>query len=415
MLASLFGAPFKGAKCKTNLRLAMGRIKLLKGKRAISLSRLRVEIAALLRDSSSSVNAGEQARIRVEGVLREEDTLAAYEVLEIFCELLAVRMPLIEQQKECPVDLREAVASVLYAAPRLTELAELKVVATLFSHKYGKNFARAAMDPSSALECGCNPRIVRFLGVEPPRPDVKLAKLSEIAAEQNVDWSPREGELDLTSPGAEATVIGGSTAEDIGAALAEQKARRAGIEEPLMGGDAYIPPEPVPFVPLEQPGMAVVPPPPKEPFPPPPPPPTTTTTTTTTTATATTAAHGEFPDAASAAAAAAEHARAAEEAAAAAARFAGPPLGEAKASASVPSPQTVDGDDTDDFDEDDFSGLPSTPITSPEVRPSAPPPPAPAPTHDENGFPISPNADIGGGSSGNEDTLAARLAALKNR
>eukprot|EP01084_Bolivina_argentea_P258476 435770_1 len=139
------------------------------------------------------------------------------------------------------------------------------------------------MDPSSALECGCNPRIVRFLGVEPPRPDVKLAKLSEIAAEQNVDWSPREGELDLTSPGAEATVIGGSTAEDIGAALAEQKARRAGIEEPLMGGDAYIPPEPVPFVPLEQPGMAVVPPPPKEPFPPPPPPPTTTTTTTTTT------------------------------------------------------------------------------------------------------------------------------------
>ena len=422
MLASLFGSGFSGGKCKTSLRLAMGRLKLMRGKRAVALGGLRREIAGLLKASEENVNAGEQARIRVESVLREEAVLAAYEVLEIFCELLAVRMPLIEQQKECPVDLREAVATVLYAAPRLTELVELKKVAHQLAAKYGRDYAKAATNPATATDCGCNPRIVKYLGVEPPAVPEKLAKLSEIAAEHNVDWSPREGELDLTSPGAQATVIGGSSIDDQRLALEAQAARRAGtLDEPLLDGEAYVPPPPVPFGSLEPPpppsGMAAVPPPPSHTAAAPPP-------STTAAVPPPAGGVGAYTDAAAAASAAADHARAAERAAEAAAKIAG--TSGAGDLSGVPwspvSPPTADeldafereleGTSLDDAGpatsasvDDAVAGLPDTPVTSPDVRP----------THDEHGFPLSPNATPGGEGTGNEDTLAARLSALKKK
>jgi len=35
----------------------------------------------------------------VEHVVREEKTMAAYELVEIYCELIAARLPMIEAQK----------------------------------------------------------------------------------------------------------------------------------------------------------------------------------------------------------------------------------------------------------------------------------------------------------------------------
>jgi hypothetical protein len=36
---------------------------------------------------------------QVEHIFREENLLAAYDVLELFCELVTVRLPIIESQK----------------------------------------------------------------------------------------------------------------------------------------------------------------------------------------------------------------------------------------------------------------------------------------------------------------------------
>ena len=45
----------------------------------------------------------------------------------------------------CPNDLKEAVASVLYASKRLSDVAELADVVKHFSAKYGKDFVSAAV------------------------------------------------------------------------------------------------------------------------------------------------------------------------------------------------------------------------------------------------------------------------------
>jgi len=36
---------------------------------------------------------------QVEDLMREENTVAAYDILELYCELLVTRMPIIESQK----------------------------------------------------------------------------------------------------------------------------------------------------------------------------------------------------------------------------------------------------------------------------------------------------------------------------
>ena len=47
--------------------------------------------------------------------------------------------------RTCPNDLKEAVASVLYASKRLSDVAELADVVKHFSAKYGKDFVSAAV------------------------------------------------------------------------------------------------------------------------------------------------------------------------------------------------------------------------------------------------------------------------------
>ncbi|CAN5965558.1 unnamed protein product [Sphagnum jensenii] len=190
MWDSFFGLGFKASKCKTLLRLAMARIKLLRNKRDLQIKQLRKEIAQLLTSGQEP-----SAHIRVEHIFREENILAAYDILELFCELITVRLPIIESQKLCPLDLKEAISSLIFAAPRCADLPELQQIQGLFAVKYGKEFAAAATELRP--DCGVNRRIIEKLSVQAPSGEVKLKLMKEIAAEHNVDWDPTDFEAGL--------------------------------------------------------------------------------------------------------------------------------------------------------------------------------------------------------------------------
>jgi vacuolar protein sorting-associated protein IST1 len=59
--------------------------------------------------------------------------------------------------RECPLDLKEAISSVCFAAPRCGDLPELLQVQTLFASKYGKEFVAAATELRPA--CGVNRQV----------------------------------------------------------------------------------------------------------------------------------------------------------------------------------------------------------------------------------------------------------------
>lgn len=59
--------------------------------------------------------------------------------------------------RECPLDLKEAIASVCFAAPRCADLPELLQVQMMFAGKYGKEFVSTATE--LLPECGVNRQV----------------------------------------------------------------------------------------------------------------------------------------------------------------------------------------------------------------------------------------------------------------
>ncbi|KAH0453625.1 hypothetical protein IEQ34_017949 [Dendrobium chrysotoxum] len=193
MLDSFFNKGFKAAKCKTLLKLTIPRIKLLRNRREIQLKQMRKNIASLLENGQEAT-----ARIRVEHIIREENMMAAQEIIELFCELITVRLPIIEIQRECPLDLKEAISSICFAAPRCSDLPELLQVQMLFASKYGKEFVAAATE--LIPDCGVNRQIIQLLSVHAPSVETKLKLLKEIAEEHEVDWDPASTETEFLKP-----------------------------------------------------------------------------------------------------------------------------------------------------------------------------------------------------------------------
>ncbi|CAN6478243.1 unnamed protein product [Victoria cruziana] len=93
-LDSFFNKGFRGAKCKTLLKLVLPRIKLLRNRREVQLKQLRKEIAKLLQTGQEAT-----ACIRVEHIIREQKMVDAHEIIELFCELIVVRLPILETQR----------------------------------------------------------------------------------------------------------------------------------------------------------------------------------------------------------------------------------------------------------------------------------------------------------------------------
>ncbi|KAF7809606.1 IST1-like protein [Senna tora] len=190
---SLLRLRFNSSKCKTAAKMAVARIKLLRNKRQVVVKQMRRDIALLLQSGQDAT-----ARIRVEHVMREQNVLAANEFIELFCELIVARLSIIAKQRECPADLKEGIASLIFAAPRCSEIPELLALKDIFEKKYGKDFVSAATDLRP--NCGVNRLLIDKLSVRTPPGEVKLKVMKEIAKEYQVEWDTTESEKELLKP-----------------------------------------------------------------------------------------------------------------------------------------------------------------------------------------------------------------------
>ncbi|GAB4840301.1 hypothetical protein Ancab_021065 [Ancistrocladus abbreviatus] len=190
VLNQLFNRGLLGAKCKTCLNLAISRIKLLQNRRDVQLKQMRKEIAQFLQTGQEAI-----ARIRVEHVIREQNIWAAYEILEMFCEFVLARVPILESQRDCPPELQEAIASIIFAAPRCSDLPDLLQIKNLFTAKYGKEYVSAISElrPDTSV----NRTIIEKLSVSTPSPEVKLKLLKEIAQEYGLAWDSSKTEIEF--------------------------------------------------------------------------------------------------------------------------------------------------------------------------------------------------------------------------
>eukprot|EP01117_Protostelium_nocturnum_P010337 TRINITY_DN3716_c0_g1_i4.p1 TRINITY_DN3716_c0_g1~~TRINITY_DN3716_c0_g1_i4.p1 ORF type:complete len:376 (+),score=99.45 TRINITY_DN3716_c0_g1_i4:214-1341(+) len=170
---------FDPNQCKVQLKLAITRLKLQKTKKENNIKNQKREIAELLK-----LGKDESARIKVETIIREDFLIEAFDILELFCELLVTRLGVIQISRECPEDIKEAVCSLIYAAPRI-EVKELSLIRDQLGLKYGKEFV---LDTMSNKDNCVNSRIVHKLSVQAPENYLVYQYLNEIAKSHNLDW-----------------------------------------------------------------------------------------------------------------------------------------------------------------------------------------------------------------------------------
>ena len=173
-------------KLKPNLKMAVSRFQILSSKKSNLVKANKKEIAGLLR--TSPVPKEEKARIRAEALIREDNAIEAYEILELQCDLLCERIKLISAEKQCPGDLLSCVSTLIWASYQI-DIPELGVVRSQFQAKYGKKFIASAMANENGV---LNDRVVHKLAVKPPNAFLVESYLKEIAIENNIDWEPKE-------------------------------------------------------------------------------------------------------------------------------------------------------------------------------------------------------------------------------
>ncbi|KAG6477497.1 uncharacterized protein LOC122022628 [Zingiber officinale] len=189
----MFSKSFKAAKCKTTLKLAVSRSKLLKNKGEAQVRTMRRDLSQLLQMGQDEI-----ARIRVQHVIKEEKMMSAYDLIETYCELIVEFLPIIESQKSCPKDLKEPICSVIFASPRCTDIPELKDIKKQFTAKYGKEFVSNILEVRP--DCGVSRMMIEKLSTGAPEVELKLKVLIEVAREHNVKWEPKSFVDEIKKP-----------------------------------------------------------------------------------------------------------------------------------------------------------------------------------------------------------------------
>ncbi|KAF9939720.1 hypothetical protein BGZ65_009717 [Modicella reniformis] len=161
---------FNPTRAKVQLKLSVNRIQMLQNKKNMLTQQQRKEIGRLL---------------EVEHIIREDFTIEALEIIELYCELLLARFGLLEQLRTCDPAIIEAVNTIIYAAPR-SEVKELLLVRDQLVAKFGRDFAANAMENRDE---SVNPRIIQKLQVQTPDPYLVNRYLEEIAKAFRVNWT----------------------------------------------------------------------------------------------------------------------------------------------------------------------------------------------------------------------------------
>ncbi|KAJ1389439.1 Vacuolar protein sorting-associated protein Ist1 [Sesbania bispinosa] len=188
-LDALLGRTFKASKFKPIVNLAISRLAVLKNQRQARLRQDRSDVVELLK-----LGHHERASLRVEHVIKDQYMLDVYDKVEGYCNLLIERVHLIEQERECPEELREAASGLIYAASRCGDFPEIQEIRAVLTSRFGKEFAARAIELRN--NCGVHPQMIQKLSTRTPTLESRMKALKEIASENedNQILSKTQGE-----------------------------------------------------------------------------------------------------------------------------------------------------------------------------------------------------------------------------
>ena len=102
------------SEIKSFIMVAQNRLSLSRNKRLDSMRKKKTEIIKSLQENNLDV-----AKAKMDSLIREEDSITVYDILNPLLEILKERVTYIFTSIECPPDLRAQLDSVIYASTRL--------------------------------------------------------------------------------------------------------------------------------------------------------------------------------------------------------------------------------------------------------------------------------------------------------
>ncbi|KAI0495735.1 hypothetical protein KFK09_022038 [Dendrobium nobile] len=181
-------------KLKSLLNLTVCRLSVLRNQRNGRCCIARSDIMQLLLHGQQ-----DRALIRAELLIKEQNMADVFAMVASYCQFLNDRAFLLEQQMECPEELKEAAAGLSFAASRCGELPELQEVRKIISSRFGKEFTAAAVELRN--NCGVDAKMVQKFSSRKPSMESRVDVMKEIARERGV-------ELELiTNPFSEVSVV----------------------------------------------------------------------------------------------------------------------------------------------------------------------------------------------------------------
>ncbi|KAE8729851.1 proteinous-pairing protein [Hibiscus syriacus] len=151
-LDAFLGRAFKPSKFKSLFSLAISRLAAFKNQRQVRCNQARSDVMHLLQ-----LGHHDRALLRVEQVIKEQNMLDVFVILEGYCNLVNERVHLIEQERVCPDELKVAISGLLFASSRCGDFPKLREIRAVFMSCYGKEFAASSIELHN--NCGVNNKV----------------------------------------------------------------------------------------------------------------------------------------------------------------------------------------------------------------------------------------------------------------
>lgn len=174
-----WGPTFNKNETKVALKTAAIRIRLQKSKKVEQNKLEKQNIIKLVQEGKD-----EQARIRVEYVIKTDNVVEASDILILFCEKLQSRLDLIEISDSPPEDIVEAVHTIMWASSRM-DIPELVKIRQQFTLRWSRKDR-----PFIADLAYVNPSIMEKLSIQQPSPALVYHYFSEITGQEEKPPSP---------------------------------------------------------------------------------------------------------------------------------------------------------------------------------------------------------------------------------
>ncbi|CAK9329366.1 unnamed protein product [Citrullus colocynthis] len=183
MLDGILGRGFT-SKCKSLIKLTKSRIDVIRRKKKATLKFLKKDIADLLANGLDINAYG-----RAEGLLVELSISSCYDFVEHSCDTVLQHLPIMQKQRECPEECCEAIASLMFAAARFSDLPELRELRQIFQERFG-----------TSLEHLENRKFVENLASKPSTLEKRVQLLQDIALEFSIKWDSVGFEKRMSTP-----------------------------------------------------------------------------------------------------------------------------------------------------------------------------------------------------------------------